>query len=319
MNTEPEKKNIGTPYDDAFRTMLVDCIRLVIPVINEVFGKNYIGTEDIIQHPNEHFIIQQDDEEKRITDGNFTIRGAKDETYLFECQSMPDSSMLIRIWEYIVQIAMERGTVEKNRMIVRIPNAAVLYLRSTSTTPDVMDIVVEAPTGSLSFPVPVMKIKNYSLDAIFGKKLYFLLPFYIFTHEGEFESHQMDAEWLDRLREEYVNIRTLLDEAVQNGLMPYHYRATIIEMTKKVVENIAVRYERIREGVNEIMGGQVLEYESKTIFKEGVEQGRQEGRQEGIEMMVIKLYNSGMSIDKIAEIADVPVNIVKQWIEVHTA
>ena len=84
MNTEPEKKNIGTPYDDAFRTMLVDCIRLVIPVINEVFGKNYIGTEDIIRHPNEHFIIQQDDEEKRITDGNFTIRGTKDEIYLFD-------------------------------------------------------------------------------------------------------------------------------------------------------------------------------------------------------------------------------------------
>ena len=53
---ENENKTIGTPYDDAFRTMLVDCGRLVIPVINEIFGKHYTGQEEIIPHPNEHFI-----------------------------------------------------------------------------------------------------------------------------------------------------------------------------------------------------------------------------------------------------------------------
>ncbi len=30
-------KIVNTPYDDVFRTLLNDCSRLIIPIINEVF------------------------------------------------------------------------------------------------------------------------------------------------------------------------------------------------------------------------------------------------------------------------------------------
>lgn len=46
------QNNIASPYDDAFRTLMNDCIQLLIPVINEIFGKNYTGKEKIITHPN---------------------------------------------------------------------------------------------------------------------------------------------------------------------------------------------------------------------------------------------------------------------------
>ena len=55
---EPDKKKnvaIGTPYDDAFRTMLAECSGLLIPIINEVFGKHYSGSERIVFRQNEHF------------------------------------------------------------------------------------------------------------------------------------------------------------------------------------------------------------------------------------------------------------------------
>ena len=32
----------NTPYDDVFRTLLNDCSSLIIPVINEVFGEEYL-------------------------------------------------------------------------------------------------------------------------------------------------------------------------------------------------------------------------------------------------------------------------------------
>ena len=38
----------GTPYDDVFRTMLNDCSRFILPLLNEVFGENYDGTETIV-------------------------------------------------------------------------------------------------------------------------------------------------------------------------------------------------------------------------------------------------------------------------------
>ncbi len=47
-------------YDSAFRTILNDCQRLIIPVINEIFGETYTGREEIRFFPNEHFIKQQE-------------------------------------------------------------------------------------------------------------------------------------------------------------------------------------------------------------------------------------------------------------------
>ena len=49
-------KSSNTPYDDVFRTLLNDCSSLIIPVINEVFGEDYRGDEEVLFYPNEHFI-----------------------------------------------------------------------------------------------------------------------------------------------------------------------------------------------------------------------------------------------------------------------
>ena len=78
-------------------------------------------------------------------------------------------------------------------------------------------------------------------------------------------------------------------------------------------------YDRIREGVSSVMGGQVLEHEAKTIFREGIKEGEVKGRQEEREAISVKLFNIGMPVEQIAEVAGVSVNIVRQWIAAHTA
>ena len=61
--------DIGTPYDDVFRTMVTDCPFLLIPLINEVFGENYTGDEEITLLQNEHFIKLTDKKLlKKVTD-----------------------------------------------------------------------------------------------------------------------------------------------------------------------------------------------------------------------------------------------------------
>ena len=42
----------NTPYDDAFKTMYVKCDELVLPMLNELFGEHYNGTEKIVRHGN---------------------------------------------------------------------------------------------------------------------------------------------------------------------------------------------------------------------------------------------------------------------------
>ncbi len=51
---------MATIYDGAFRTILNDCRKLIIPVINEIFGESFTGEEEIQFFPNEHFIDQKD-------------------------------------------------------------------------------------------------------------------------------------------------------------------------------------------------------------------------------------------------------------------
>ncbi len=72
----------STPYDDVFHTLLNEYSSLIIPMINEIFGENYTGNERIIFSPNEHFLNQQDgNQEERITDTSFVIKGKEEKKY----------------------------------------------------------------------------------------------------------------------------------------------------------------------------------------------------------------------------------------------
>lgn len=196
---EPQYKSsaVNTPYDDVFRTMLNDCSSLIIPVINEVFSEQYTGEEEVVLSPETHYINQQDgDEVKRITDGSFIIRGKEEKRFLCECQSTPDSSMLVRIFEYSTQIALDQGEIVGNVLKVEIPRSAVLFLRSNRSTPDNMVIEMKTPGGTVCFDVMVLKTQRYSIDDIFDKGLLFLIPFYIFSHErGLRNMMRMKRNW----------------------------------------------------------------------------------------------------------------------------
>ena len=114
-------KVVNTPYDDVFRTLLNDCSRLIIPVINEAFSECFSGNEKVVFSPEIHFLNQQDGEEvKRITDSSFTF-------------------------EYATQIALDQGEIIGNTLKVEIPHSAILFLRSTGSTPDKMKIEMTTP------------------------------------------------------------------------------------------------------------------------------------------------------------------------------
>ena len=173
-----------TPYDDVFKTLLNDCTELVIPLINEIFGEKYTGNEHVYFLRNEHFMNRQDaDTKEKITDSCLTIQGILDKKYHIECQSTPDGSMIVRMFEYDSQIALDSGELTGHRLRVSFPRSAVLYLIHNSRTPDEMTVGIETPGGNLDYKISVIKIQKYSLDEIFEKELFFLIPFYIFKYE----------------------------------------------------------------------------------------------------------------------------------------
>ena len=288
-------KNIqitNTPYDDVFRTLLSDCSPLIIPVINEIFGEHYSGQEKITFSPNEHFLKQQDgNEEKRITDTSFRIEGKETKKYHLECQSSTDNSMLVRFFEYDTQIALDGGEIKGNILTVTLPHSAVLFLRHHASTPDSLKIRMVTPGGTVEYDIHVIKSQQYTLEKIFEKNLLFLIPFYIFSHEAQFEEYEKDKAKLKLLQAEYEGIKNKLEELSATETISEYTRCTIMDMSNKVLEHIALKYNSVKEGVKAVMGGKVLEYEAKAIKREGIEQGIEQGIVQGITGTVSILKN----------------------------
>ena len=273
-----EIKITNTPYDDVFRTLLNDCSGLIIPVINEVFCESYSGKEEIIFSANEHFLNRQGgNEDERITDSSFKIVGTETKKYHLECQSNTDSSMLVRMFEYDTQLALDEGEIKENVLTVIFPHSAVLYLRCNESTPDKMKIKMVTPGGDVVYDIPLMKSQKYTIEEIFDKKLLLLIPFYIFSHEKRFEEYEKDEMKLKLLQEEYELIKNRLEDLMNQGEISEYTRCTICDMSNKVLEHIAVKYDSVKKGVQSVMGGKILEYEAKTILNKGREEGREEG------------------------------------------
>ena len=273
----------STPYDDVFRTLLNDCSSLIIPVINEVFGEDYRGDEEVLFYPNEHFIQGQDTSTKeKITDSCFQVIGIRKKKYHLECQSTTDNKMIVRMFEYDTQIALDAGEVVQGTLTVEFPHSAVLYLRHNSRTPDAMTVRIKTPGGEISYQVLVMKTQQYTIDEIFEKKLLFLIPFYIFTHESRFDEYENNADKRELLRTEVIGTMEKLEQMASTGEISEYEKCTIVDMSRKVVEKIAAKYENVRKEVTSVMGGKVLEYEAKTILQNGIKKGKIEGKIDSI-------------------------------------
>ncbi len=306
-------------YDVAFRTILNDCRKLIIPIINEIFGETYTGEEEILFFPNEHFLDQQNEaDKKRITDTNFTVLGRIPKKYHVECESsLPDGKITIRLFEYDAQIALDEGKVTEETLTVTFPNTAVLYLRTYKKTPDKMKYVIVTPGGTVSYNVPIMKVQTYSLDDIFKKDLLMLIPFYIFSHEKSFPEYNSNKQKLAELKAEYQEILDRLDHLEQQEVIGAFDKRTIIELSNDVLKEIAQKYENVQKGVGDIMGGALIETEARNILNQGITLGITQGITQGINEMkkktALKMLKMGkLTIEEIAECSELSVPEVEQ-------
>ena len=165
---------------------------------------------------------------------------------------------------------------------MEFPHSAVLYLRHNSRTPDAMTVRIKTPGGEISYQVLVMKTQQYTIDEIFEKKLLFLIPFYIFTHESRFDEYENNADKRELLRTEVIGTMEKLEQMALTGEISEYEKCTIVDMSRKVVEKIAAKYENVRKEVTSVMGGKVLEYEAKTILQNGIKKGKIEGKIDSI-------------------------------------
>ncbi len=275
---EKQQNNVvsSTPYDDAYRTLVTDCPELMIPVVNEMFQKHHGIGEKVTLFQNElYFTLPNSDQKERITDSNIAIG---DDRYHLECQSTMDGTMILRVFEYDSQMALKDSDCTQEELTVHFPSTGLIYLRHTSNTPESLKMTIVVPGDSCSYEIPILKVKDYTLEEIFEKRLFFLLPFHLFAYEKDFEKYDTDVRKLGELSEHYTFLMRKLEVCVTQGLISTYAKSAIIAMMKKVMQALAKKHERITEGLGDVMGGKILDYEAKDILNRGREEGREEGR-----------------------------------------
>ena len=287
--------NTSTPYDDAQRTLSVDCPSLLIPLVNEAFQTDYPLDADVKLYNNEFFITTGNDQ-KRITDSNFSIAGETTIRYHFECQSTEDGSLTLRLFEYGSQIALTMADYSKDESTFIFPHAAVLYLRTETSTPSSIRMKIVTPGGDVSYEIPVVKVQDYGLEEIFEKRLLFLLPYYFLRYQLELLERDVDARL--ELRRTYQDIFQRLSLLEQGGEITEFTRQSIKAMIDKVAVFRAGKYAGVKKEVEEIMGGQILNYEAKDIRNSGIREGKKLGIAEGISIGKEAGRQEGISIGK---------------------
>ena len=267
-STSNEKVKI---FDSVFKTMCEKTPKLLIPVINEIFKTDYNEKELVTLSNNEHIKLNL----KPIdTDSCIRIR---DKYYHIECQSNPDGEMVIRMLEYDFFIALEKNRQLKDKDVIEFPQSAVLYLRNTSRTPNHLNITVRFADGfEYPYKVPVVKVKEYSLQKILEKKLMFFAPYYIMRYENSSREMPLKPEEKRQIHEDYHKIL----ETVRT-LSSYEQEA-LLELIGAVLDSYKSLDKDVKEDVMN-MGVAILEFEHDKIYEEGKEEGRERGRKEGRE------------------------------------
>ena len=306
----------NTVFDDVFRTMVEKMPELIIPVVNEVFHTSYDESEEIIQYRNEQHTKQGE----IITDSIFKIGG---HLYHVECQSRPDSTMVIRMIEYDFAAALERIHPEDGILELDFPDSCVLYLRHTSQTPDTLQLKVNFPgSSSVMYSVPVIKVQEYTKDEIFRKKLLMFLPFYMLRYEKSIKKMNDDPDNKDELLEdmlsEYADILKKLNDLYSGEDQSALY-TDLVELMIRISDYLLAKNKEAKERMDDLMGGKVLELRSERLRREGRQEGMQEGRQEGMQegmnlsacIYRLVIDNPKWSDEQVAKAADCEVEKVK--------
>ncbi len=268
---------MGKIFDDIFRTLCEKNSKLLIPLINEVFHKDYKMTEKIELWSGEHHVLSGDVDglDERVTDSAIYI-GHK--LYHIECQSNPDGSMVLRMVEYDFHIALENAVRGEEGYEIRFPESAVLYLRHGKNTPDEIQMKVTFPQNeSVTYRVPVVKVQQYSEEDILGKQLYFLIPYYILKYE-----HISEEDSLEEISEEYRRLYQGMMDARDAGLLNEYDMSNIVDFTNRLVEYVFRENQNAKREVSAVMRGQVLETYADRMIAKGMEYGLEQGMEQGV-------------------------------------
>lgn len=241
--------------------------RLLIPLINEIFGKEIPENAEIERNANEQFEHIQDENQeehlvRRISDTLITVYGKR---YHFECESKNDGEILIRVVDYDMQIALHNAQYYRHNVTVELPDTAVIFLRKHRSLPSKGKISYVKGQKQLTYDIPYYQISRYDIDYLAEKHLYILFPFYLMRYENTLKKHiRSNYKMVENETEAVYN---KLTDAYNNGILGQADYENMLELCKDVIQEISKNCQISERLVNTMRPGLLLTAEERGVVK----------------------------------------------------
>lgn len=247
----------------------------LLPLIKEVHGKEYERDTDIRPLATEFSVERSDTKEITSIRADITVIVAESDIYHFECQIHNDGTMVMRMFEYDVHIALSYRREMSGGMELRFPHSAVLYLEDNGNMPEELCCAIHFQDGeTYEYKVPVLKVQAYSIEEIKEKHLCVLIPFLPLRFRRRLSARKKkQTVRKEELTSFYRQLILILEEEVEAGYLSETNRNTIISLLGKSMIRVFYRSEALLKEVVD-MTEPILELEFEKYEKVIAEQAR---------------------------------------------
>ena len=261
-------------FDSAFRTVATKAPETMIPLTIELFGPDDIGEGIVVNlqeiYP-EHYGLRE-------ADAVFALGW---HVYHFECQAASDSRMPVRMLEY--DFAIGRANVGMSRLGYELafPRSCVVHLRGKTTLRPQRVLIAFASGRKITYRYRDLWLSDYTIDDIFSRRLYALLPFWPVRIETEIDSAISGNPKADKVLAELGSILPRLAADVGENSLVYNVVGSAFV---KVGRHVIPGNDDFSKKARSVMGGEVWELpfeKAERIAREAEERGMAKGMEKG--------------------------------------
>ena len=110
-----------------------------------------------------------------------------------------------------------------------------------------------------------------------------------------------------------------LDEVMEEDHLSAYQRCIILDMTKLVSGALTEKYRIVKEGVEKIMRGKVIETEASRIYKEGIKEGIKEADCNRLTQDAKAMLDDGLEPERVARILHITVEKLEELVGLVTS
>lgn len=255
----PEVRRQYFLWDEIMKRELQLYPQLILPVVKEIFGREYTDESSITLLSTEYTVNRVPEAGEKLLQAvrsDILMRIAGD-LYHFECQIEKDGNMVFRMFEYDMEIALVHGKRivqeepgREKKFSLSCPRSAVLYLGNGKSVPKYETCVICFSDGTDHlYRVPVIRVQEYEPERIEEKHLNLLIPFLPVRFQERIrkvsgkkqetegkkpeETEKLRKELGDDLRKLVSECLTVLDREKENAVITEIIRKDIGEFLWK--------------------------------------------------------------------------------------